>query len=86
MYQNSIPIEIKEILHALRKNGNEAAHEGKGDGAQARLMLRKYFRLAQWFYELYEGDIVSTTFALPANKFEKRDDDELKEELDPERP
>lgn len=54
---DGIPVEIIDIFHSIRKSGNIASHEGIGTLSEARLMLRKMFQLATWFYERYEQDV-----------------------------
>lgn len=52
-----VPEEILDILHSVRKSGNDASHEGTGSLGEARFLLRKMFYVCVWFYELYEDDV-----------------------------
>ena len=46
--------EFGRHFKSLRLDGNDAAHEGKGDEQLARRNLEKARRLAEWFYNQYE--------------------------------
>jgi type I restriction enzyme R subunit len=65
--QTDLPITISEILHSIRKFGNNAAHSGEGNEAEARFMLRKMFQLCCWFYSMYETPVNNVDFVLPVN-------------------
>lgn len=54
-YGNIIPIQVAKIFHALRKIGNVAVHEVKGDHANGLTGLRFARELGVWFHRTY-GD------------------------------
>lgn len=47
--QNVIGATQREVFHALRRSGNAAVHEGKGDHREALHQLRMARELAIWF-------------------------------------
>ncbi|SFS44207.1 type I restriction enzyme, R subunit [Zhouia amylolytica] len=55
-YTNAIPDVVADLMHTIRKSGNKASHSGKGSYPEALFVLKKCFRLSQWFYETYEND------------------------------
>jgi type I restriction enzyme R subunit len=57
--------DITEAFHKIRKSGNKSAHSGNNTSPEARFMLRQAFRLAKWFYEVYEGEDLSIDFVMP---------------------
>jgi type I restriction enzyme R subunit len=65
--EECLPSTISETLHSIRKSGNKAAHNGEGNEAEARFMLRKMFQLCCWFYSLYETPVTNVDYVLPVN-------------------
>jgi type I restriction enzyme R subunit len=52
-YERIIPKEAADVFHALRKAGNRAAHEAKGDHADALSALKFARQLGIWFHRTY---------------------------------
>lgn len=52
-YERIIPKEPADIFHALRKAGNAAVHEAKGDHAHALTALKFARSLGVWFHRTY---------------------------------
>lgn len=52
-YERIIPREVADIFHALRKAGNAAVHEAKGNHANALTALKFARSLAVWFHRTY---------------------------------
>lgn len=52
-YERIIPKEVADILHALRKAGNAAVHEVKGNHANALTALKFARSLGVWFHRTY---------------------------------
>lgn len=52
-FERIVPKEIADVLHALRKVGNRAVHEGKGDHRDALSALRFGWQLAIWLHRTY---------------------------------
>lgn len=52
-YERIIPKDTADILHALRKLGNAAVHEAKGNHANALTALRFARSLGVWFHRTY---------------------------------
>lgn len=52
-YQQIIPKEVADVLHALRKAGNVAVHEAKGTHSDALTALKFARQLAIWFHRTY---------------------------------
>lgn len=50
---SSIPRDLVDAMHALRKLGNEAAHEGLDDAKSALDAMQLAFRLASWMGKKY---------------------------------
>lgn len=48
-----VPRMITDKLHAIRKSGNQAAHEGKVDQQQAIWILKETFFIASYLYMAY---------------------------------
>lgn len=44
--------QVLDLLHGIRKAGNTAVHDNKGDHATALLQLRIARRLAEWYFRL----------------------------------
>lgn len=81
-YGDYIPEAVKDVLHAIRKSGNQASHDGSGSYSQALFILKKCYQLAWWFYETYENDYVEDkNYSLPEVE-EQPDVDALNAELD----
>jgi type I restriction enzyme R subunit len=53
-YDRLIPKEAADIFHALRKSGNSAVHEAKGDHAAALTALKLARKLGVWFHRTYD--------------------------------
>ncbi|MDO6559766.1 DEAD/DEAH box helicase family protein [Paraglaciecola chathamensis] len=54
-FTSVVPREITDKLHAIRKSGNQAAHEGKVDQQQAIWILKESYFIASYFYVVYGG-------------------------------
>ena len=52
-YDDIIPREIADVFHTLRKFGNSAVHEAKGDHAEALSALKFARQIAIWFHRAY---------------------------------
>ncbi|RWM02184.1 type I restriction-modification system endonuclease [Mesorhizobium sp.] len=52
-YERIIPKEVSDLFHALRKTGNDAVHEAKGDHATALTSLKFARSLGVWFHRTY---------------------------------
>ncbi|WLR96577.1 type I restriction-modification system endonuclease [Shinella sumterensis] len=52
-YERIIPKEVADVFHALRKAGNTAVHEAKGDHANALTSLKFALSLGVWFHRTY---------------------------------
>ncbi|HWK35168.1 type I restriction-modification system endonuclease [Sphingomonas sp.] len=55
-YDRLIPKEAADIFHALRKAGNTAVHEVKGNHATALTALKFAWSLGIWFHRTYGRD------------------------------
>lgn len=55
-YDRLIPKEAADIFHALRKAGNTAVHELKGNHATALTALKLAWSLGIWFHRTYGRD------------------------------
>lgn len=53
--KGTLPQNIDDILFAIRKARNEAAHTSLSNQAEAKTLLRMAYNLACWFMEVY-GD------------------------------
>lgn len=54
-YEGDIDRSLADVLHALRKKRNLAAHQGLDSAADAQALLPMAHSVAEWFYETY-GD------------------------------
>lgn len=52
-YERIIPKEASDVFHALRKAGNRAAHETKGNHSDALSALKFARQLGIWFHRTY---------------------------------
>jgi type I restriction enzyme R subunit len=52
-YERVIPKEAADVFHALRKAGNRAAHEAKGNHTDALSALKFARQLGIWFHRTY---------------------------------
>jgi type I restriction enzyme R subunit len=52
-YERIIPKEASDVFHALRKAGNRAAHEAKGNHSDALSALKFARQLGIWFHRTY---------------------------------
>lgn len=61
-----IPKKIDDILYALRKNRNDAVHNGSDSVEIAKTLLRMTYNLSVWFMEVY-GDwgYIAEDFVMP---------------------
>lgn len=84
LYADSyLPDLIKDILHAIRKSGNKAAHSGIGDNNEAALVLSKLFDLLKWFYQTYEDvDLGDIAYVLPNTTSDSQEIDLLTKQLE----
>ncbi|AEH63583.1 type I restriction-modification system endonuclease [Zymomonas mobilis] len=53
-YDRLIPKEVSDIFHTLRKAGNSAIHEAKGDHSTALAALKFAWSLSIWFHRTYD--------------------------------
>lgn len=53
--QDLITSDLRDILHAVRKAGNVAIHDNKGDVKKAKTLIEMTYSLSEWFYQTY-GD------------------------------
>ncbi|WP_232835101.1 type I restriction-modification system endonuclease [Pleomorphovibrio marinus] len=70
-FENILPPQVKDLLHAIKHKGNLAVHDNKGSLEDAKGLLFSTFKIAKWFYQTYseENDDLSTVkFHLPENK------------------
>jgi type I restriction enzyme R subunit len=51
-----INAQVSQLLHGLRKSGNEAAHQHSGDRREALHQLQMARKLAVWFHKSFSGD------------------------------
>lgn len=64
--QVTLPIIINDLLHTIRKSGNNEIHKNEGSFQEAHFILKKCFLLSKWFYETYEDKYLDTlTYILP---------------------
>jgi len=63
--------QIDDILYALRKNRNDAVHNGADSVEDAKTLLQMTYKLSLWFMELY-GDwgYIPKDFVMPEKKIE----------------
>ena len=54
-FTSVVPQLITDKLHALRKSGNQAAHEGKVDQQQAIWILKEGYFIACYLFMAYDG-------------------------------
>ncbi|MDQ9090501.1 DEAD/DEAH box helicase family protein [Pseudoalteromonas haloplanktis] len=52
-FTSAVPREITDKLHAIRKSGNQAAHEGKVDQQQAIWILKESYFVASYLFMAY---------------------------------
>src|SRR5690242_18574874 len=52
-FERILPKEVGDIFHALRKAGNRAAHEVKGNHSDALSALKFARQLGIWFHRTY---------------------------------
>jgi type I restriction enzyme, R subunit len=50
-----MPREVGELFHGLRKAGNAAAHNVRGDHREALDQLRMAWKLGVWFHRTFKG-------------------------------
>lgn len=61
-----IPEHVRQLLHDIRKTGNQAVHDHFGDREMALNMVRACFDLGVWWYQAETGQSVAHTFTAPA--------------------
>ncbi len=54
-FTSAVPRLITDKLHAIRKSGNQAAHEGKVDQQQAIWILKESYFVASYLFMAYAG-------------------------------
>ena len=54
-FTSAVPRLITDKLHAIRKSGNQAAHEGKVDQQQAIWILKESYFIASYLFMAYAG-------------------------------
>ncbi|WP_409560317.1 type I restriction-modification system endonuclease [Hyphomicrobium sp. MC8b] len=66
-YDRIITKEVADVFHVLRKLGNSAAHEGKGNHSDALSALKFARQLGVWFHRTYskEANFKSGPFVPP---------------------
>ena len=74
--------EVAELFHVLRRKGNLANHELKGDHATALKILRLAWQLGVWFHRTFgDPDFRSGPFQPPRAPVAAAGDPELQVEL-----
>lgn len=64
--QDLLPVNIKDYLHSIRKEGNNATHGGYGSHSSALSMLKLARQVAIWFYQTLEDpNLQAGPFAPP---------------------
>lgn len=78
--------DLCDVLHALRKNRNKAAHEIYGDTEKCKALLEMAYGLSEWFMQTYgDWQYQHRDYVLPLSEQEKAaviakpEDDEAKE-------
>jgi len=80
-FEGVLDREVAELFHELRRRGNKANHELKGDHATALKTLRIAWQLGVWFHRTFsDPDFRSGPFAPPSPPASS--DQELQAELD----
>ena len=54
-FTSVVPRPITDKLHAIRKSGNQAAHEGKVDQQQAIWILKESYLIASYLFMAYDN-------------------------------
>lgn len=67
-FDGVFPVEIRNLLHKVRKSGNKAVHDGKGTKAEAVFMLKQTIKVLKWFYIVYKGDVDYPDYCTPVCK------------------
>ena len=69
-FKGAVPAAVQNALHALRKDGNQAAHGGSIPSDRARELLITAFKLAHWWWAVERGEkpAASPVFEEPANR------------------
>lgn len=80
-YQNLLPGDVKNLFHQLRKSGNDAVHDLRGNHGLALSHLRYARELGIWFHRTFGKDrkFKAGAFIPPANP--EQETEELKVEL-----
>ena len=61
--------DFADILHILRKKGNQAAHENFDSRQEAEICLRMAYRLSEWFMQVYgDWQYENKPFVLPSQQ------------------
>src|SRR5436190_10459166 len=81
-FERIIPKEASDVFHALRKAGNRAAHEAKGNHSDALSALKFARQLGIWFHRTYrkQPDFNPGPFAPPPEPIDATAS--LKEEIE----
>ena len=80
-FEGVLDREVAELFHELRRRGNKANHELKGDHATALKTLRIAWQLGVWFHRTFsDPDFRSGPFVPPSAPASS--DQELKAELE----
>lgn len=69
-YEKVLPLNIKDLIFAIKAKGNIAVHQNKGTKEDAEKVLLSAFKISKWFYETYSAenkDISSAKFQIPEN-------------------
>lgn len=71
-YERIIPREASDVFHALRKAGNRAVHDAKGNHAEALSALKFARQLGIWFHRTYgkHADFKPGPFIPPPEPFD----------------
>ncbi len=69
--EGMLSTDLVDILHALRKARNDAAHEGKGSTDKAKALLQMAFGLCEWFMQTYgDWNYQNQRFVMPSQQAE----------------
>jgi len=65
--QGLITSDLRDILHAVRKAGNAAIHDNKGEVEQAQTLIEMTYGLCEWFYQTYgDWEYENKPFVMPS--------------------
>ena len=57
-FREVVPEVVLAKMHGMRRDGNKAAHQNKGDVTQAVYLLRDAYNVGRWLYITYGGGSV----------------------------